>query len=375
MKIAITAGFFTKRNVNIDAGHCTKVVFSKLILLLCRPLRYQDSLMSNKLLLVFVGLWLFMQGLRAQNPSQPLRLPYLPPSSSVPAAPADSALLQGNVQVADSLAADARHADTLSTDTLMTADLVANASRHAGLPYYYLGFDLSEWLLRYPAGTTQHYMAGSPRVQGERWVIGILFTLLVLFSLLKRAFDKQLHLLVQAFFSKRVLSNINKEENLFTAWPFLLLFIEFGCIMGLFLYLAAQQYSQTVGRGITVFLSISAAVIVLYIFKIIVLRLVGFFFDVQKPVNEYIAILYLSYFNTSLLFIPLVIAFALSPANYAKYYVIMAFLIVLIVFIFQLIRASLTVLSQNRFSKVYLFLYFCTLEICPILVLIKAVGF
>ncbi|RYD70373.1 MAG: DUF4271 domain-containing protein, partial [Sphingobacteriales bacterium] len=115
--------------------------------------------------------------------------------------------------------------------------------------------------------------------------------------------------------------------------------------------------------------------IVLYVLKIVVLRLLGFFFDIQKPVNEYISILYLTYFNASLLFMPLVIAFALSPPQYGKFYMATAVVLLVIIFALQLIRAGINILSQNRFSKVYLLLYFCTLEICPILILIKAIGF
>jgi len=91
-------------------------------------------------------------------------------------------------------------------------------------------------------------------------------------------------------------------------------------------------------------------------------------------VGEYISILYLSYFNASLLFIPLVVAFALSPLKYGGVYIVLAFLLLGIIFAFQLLRAGITILSNNKFSRMHLFLYFCALEICPILILIKTIG-
>lgn len=220
------------------------------------------------------------------------------------------------------------------------------------------------------------YKGGEPIAHGERWVVASIAFLLILFAFLKNVFDKQLTVIVQSFFSNRVLGNINKEDNLFTSWPFLLLFVHFGFTVGLFFYLGAKHQGLNFANdGFQAFISISIGIIMLYTFKIVVLRLLGFFFNVQKPVNEYISILYLSYFNASLLFLPLVIAFALSPPQYGKFYMVISIILLFIIFAFQLIRAGINILSQNRFSKVYLILYFCTLEICPILILIKAIGF
>ncbi|MES2651749.1 MAG: DUF4271 domain-containing protein [Bacteroidota bacterium] len=220
------------------------------------------------------------------------------------------------------------------------------------------------------------FQDGNRIVKGELWIVLSIAFLLILFAFLKNAFDKQLMAIVQSFFSNRVLGNINKEDNLFTSWPFLLLFVHFGFTIGLFFYLAAKnQELPFADDGFQVFVSISIGIIVLYILKIVILRLLGFFFNVQKPINEYVSILYLTYFNASLLFMPLVIAFALSPPRYGKFYMASAVVLLIIIFAFQLIRAGINILSQNRFSKVYLLLYFCTLEICPILILIKAIGF
>ncbi len=220
------------------------------------------------------------------------------------------------------------------------------------------------------------FQEGNRIVKGELWIVLSIAFLLILFAFLKNAFDKQLMAIVQSFFSNRVLGNINKEDNLFTSWPFLLLFVHFGFTIGLFFYLAAKNQGLPFANdGFQVFVSISIGIIVLYILKIVILRLLGFFFNVQKPINEYVSILYLTYFNASLLFMPLVIAFALSPPQYGKFYMASAVVLLIIIFAFQLIRAGINILSQNRFSKVYLLLYFCTLEICPILILIKAIGF
>jgi hypothetical protein len=219
------------------------------------------------------------------------------------------------------------------------------------------------------------YRVGKPVPKGELWVVGFVLIMLVIFAILRISFSKQLTTIIHAFYSNRVLNNLNKEDNLFSSWPFVLLFIQFGFIIGMFLYLIAQYYQVSYGAGgFQFFVTISICIIILYVLKIFVLRIIGHLFNVQKPVHEYVSILYLSYFNLSLLFIPLVIAFALSPLKYGLYFIAISTVLVFITFFLQFIRAGYIILSNNRFSKVYLFLYFCALEICPILILIKAIG-
>jgi len=237
--------------------------------------------------------------------------------------------------------------------------------------------DLLGWQKKYSQfkKKANPYQLGKQIPKGNVGLLGFIFAMLVIFAVLKNAFSKQLSAIVESFFSNRILNNINKEDNLFSSWPFLLLFIQFGFILGMFFFLVAQYYDMYQAKhGFKFFFTISLTIIVFYALKLIILRFIGYLFNVQKPVGEYISILYLSYFNASLLFIPLVVAFALSPLKYGVIYIALAYLLLGVIFAFQLIRAGITILSNNKFSKMHLILYFCALEICPILILIKAIG-
>lgn len=236
--------------------------------------------------------------------------------------------------------------------------------------------DLDAWFKKYGKyKKANRFRMGNPLPRGNTWVLGFIVLLLVVFAVLRISFAKQMQSIVQSFYSNRGLNNLNKEDNLFSSWPFLFLFIQFGFTIGMFFYLVAQYYQLAyVHEGFRFFVSISILIIVLYTLKILLLRLLGHLFNVQKPVHEYVSILYLSYFNISLIFIPLVVAFALSPLKYGIYYIVISFILLAVIFTFQFIRAGINILSHYRFPKFYLFMYFCALEICPILILIKAIG-
>jgi hypothetical protein len=257
--------------------------------------------------------------------------------------------------------------DSLLSATILMDSILADVYSKAGK---------DPWYAVHNKGKKESlYKKGKPLPKGEVWVLSFIAFLLLVFAILKRYFARQLFAMLQAFFSNRVLNNLNKEDNLFTSWPFLLLFVQFGFTIGMFFYLVTQYYQVSYGAGgFQFYLTISVAIIILFTFKIILLKLLGHIFNIQKPVHEYIIILYLSYFNLSLLFIPLVVAFALTSLRYGLNYIILSLFIAGIIFTFQVFRAGINILSHYRFSKIYLFLYFCALEICPILILIKAVG-
>lgn len=282
----------------------------------------------------------------------------------------DSAALARQKFVTDSII---KHTWVLPDSLLDKTILLDSVEKEFLFP----SLDIISWQKKYQhlKRKANPYQLGSQIPKGNVGLLGFIFAMLVIFAILKNAFSKQLSAIVQSFFSNRILNNINKEDNLFSSWPFLLLFVQFGFVFGMFFFLVAQWRDMYQAKdGFKFFFTISITIILFYALKLVVLRFLGFLFNVQKPVGEYISILYLSYFNASLLFIPLVVAFALSPLKYGEVYIVLAVLLLGVIFAFQLLRAGVTILSNNKFSRMHLFLYFCALEICPILILIKTIG-
>ncbi len=241
--------------------------------------------------------------------------------------------------------------------------------------YTVKNLDFNAWAAKFPKKVSR-YDRGTPRPTGELWVIGVVLFLILFFAVIRFFFAKELGSIVQSFYSNQILGQINKEDNLFSSWPFVFLYLLFGLIIGMFLYLTGKylQLSYPV-EGFELFILLSASTIALFTVKIIALRLLGFLFDIRRLVREYVSILYLSYFNSALLFLPLVIAFSLTPNRYAGVYGYIGIIMLVVIFVLQFFRAGVNVLSNYRFPKVYLFIYLCALEFCPLIILFKALRF
>ncbi|MBC7746278.1 MAG: DUF4271 domain-containing protein [Flavobacterium sp.] len=273
-------------------------------------------------------------------------------------------------------------------DSLITADSLSMLWIKAGNPnrpnrfvdslinlYKVEKFDFQTWAKKFPkkSGISNK---GEARIMGERWVIITILCIILFFAILKNAFSKELSLIIESMFNNRTLNQISREDNLFSTWPFLFLYVLFGFTIGMFLYLCGQYLNLQINyKGFEWFLILSLVILGLFTLKIVVLRVLGFFFGVQKLVKEYVTLLYLSYFSIALIFLPLVIAFSLTPASYAGIYAYIAIFFVVGILSVQFIRLGRNILSTYHFSKIYLFIYLCALEICPLLILFKALRY
>lgn len=241
--------------------------------------------------------------------------------------------------------------------------------------YIVKNLDFVSWANQFKKRVS-HINQGQEKPKGETWIIGVILFLILFFSLIKFFFPSELNTIITAFYSNQILTRINKEDNLFNSWPFVFFYVLFGLIIGLYFYLSGKylQLSYPI-EGFELFLFLSVLVIGMFTLKIILLRFFGFLFDVNRIVREYVSVLYLSYFNTAILFLPVVIAFSLTSNRFAGIYSYIGIALLTVIFVIQFLRAGSNILSKYKFPKVYLIIYLCTLEFCPLIILFKALGY
>lgn len=235
----------------------------------------------------------------------------------------------------------------------------------------YTGFQF----LDIPSKSKSTVRDGRHRPTRDQWVIVIIISLLIYTALLNITLNKDVKTVFQSFYSKRVLSQAGKEEGYINFWSFVGLFLLFGLTFGLFLYqLATYNNTYYSIAGFRLFISLSLIILALFAVKFLVLKFLGFIFDINKLVGEYISILYLTYFNIAFVFLPVAVCFCLLDAKFIPYLLGVAILLIVVIFTWLYLRSSVNIISNIRFHKFYLIVYLCALEICPILILIKALN-
>jgi hypothetical protein len=284
----------------------------------------------------------------------------------------------GSMQVLDSviLATTARKKfveDSIAFQYIKYPDstLSAQAARQYLHEHLYRGNGFLD--IPYTAKSTLR--TGHTRQTRDQWIIIIIIGLLLYTAILNIALNKDIKNVFLSFYSKRALVQASKDDARINFWAFVGLFLLFGLTFGLFLYqLASYKGIYYSISGFRLFISLVLIILLLFAVKFLVLKFVGFIFDIQKVVTEYVSILYLTYFNIAFVFLPVTVCFSLLAAVFIKPMLIVALILIVIIFTWLYLRSSVNIISNFRFHKFYLFVYLCALEICPILILIKALN-
>lgn len=206
------------------------------------------------------------------------------------------------------------------------------------------------------------------------WIIVVLLLLLVGIGLVRIFFNSIFRKIISAYYNEQATQDISKEDSVVTSWPYIFLYVLFSFSLGLFLLIYVSSFRE--GHILTVenFFKVSGFVAALFVIKILLIRLLAWIFELQRTAREYVAVLYLIYFNSMLILIPVLLIVTFVPVFYFNFLLSLFAGVVSILFIYKFSVTAVRLLGQLKFSIFYLILYLCALEIAPILILVKALN-
>jgi len=262
-------------------------------------------------------------------------------------------------------------------DSIAMHYLIVDSTRNSHALDSMLKTSLYTVLLQPPAGLKkrEQVQTGRPRSLHDPWMIGVVAGLLIYTCLLNLFLGNDIKSVLQSFYNRHALSQTDKEGGLINSWAFLGLFLLFSLSLGLFLYQLSQYYNISYGlSGYQVFLGFSLAISLLLALKFIVLKFLGYVFDIGSVVSEYLTVLNLTYFNLAFVLLGVAVCFSLLSGRLIPALLTFTSILAAVIFVWQYLRNCLSIISDFRFHKFYLFIYLCALEICPVLILIKALN-
>jgi hypothetical protein len=204
------------------------------------------------------------------------------------------------------------------------------------------------------------------------WIIYVLLVFSFFISLIWYYLPERIVSLVNITPKARDYRNRDNSRSAETPGIVILLFliINYYFTLSLFLFLSTTSFNIVLGRMLTndYFLFFLVAVISYYAYRLIVIYFTGFIFNTAEVAAKQIK-LYVNIDNlTGLLYIPIIFLMIFLKTE------ILIYLGILILVFFQIYKWLQTFIlgkSIQGFSVLHLFMYLCTLEIVPLIVLIK----
>ncbi len=206
------------------------------------------------------------------------------------------------------------------------------------------------------------------------WFAIVLFFLIVGITTVKVFYQNIFRQLVEAVYSFAVTNQVVRDENLLVQRASVLLNVIFYCSSGLFFYWISVRYNWNhpiLNEGLLRFLFFAFVTAVFFTVKMLLLKLLGAIFNLDKPVAVFIFSIFLTNNLLGVLLVLITSFMAYLSGVSLINYVYLVLGILSLAFIFLLYRAFLISRTVQGYSLYYLILYFCTLEIVPIVLIIK----
>lgn len=193
------------------------------------------------------------------------------------------------------------------------------------------------------------------------WIFGLIFISILIYGIFIKAFYSKIKLIF-----KGVYSNI-------TVFPIsILLFVP---NFSLLIYAPLIYYNYLIYSPINshfgTYLLIVLVALTFFLIKYVLIYFFGLLFRLEALCSKYNFNHTLFFITDGLVLIPFVFLFYFLPNNLQFSILIASIIAISILFLFRLIRGFALVFKNTKASQFYLFVYLCTVEFLPIIIIYK----
>ncbi|RYY30864.1 MAG: DUF4271 domain-containing protein [Chitinophagaceae bacterium] len=196
--------------------------------------------------------------------------------------------------------------------------------------------------------------------------------LVLYFAILKLAFGKYLGNLFTLFFRVTMRQQQIREQLLQTPLPSLMLNILFAISAGMYLNLILFYYKLNPVQSFWVsFYYCVALICLLYLGKLLILKTMGWIFNVSNATNTYLFIVFLVNKMIGMFLLPFLFLLAFPHPALISGMVTLSFILVIALLMYRFIISYRPVRSEINVGRLHFIIYLCAFEIAPLLLIYK----
>lgn len=201
----------------------------------------------------------------------------------------------------------------------------------------------------------------------------ILSVVLILIVLSKHIFPRRFHQLGQAMGGETKLNLMLREWDPATSMPGTVFFFTYVLLLSKFLELLAQYFLAPEAEffRLQFYFQVLALAVAIILLRLVIKKIIAQLFKANEINRRNNANEFSFYLIATIVLFVALLAMLFQQGSTTFYLSIAVFIILLI---YNLLRSFFIGLAYARFSVLYLFLYLCTLEIVPFLLLLKTVS-
>lgn len=202
-------------------------------------------------------------------------------------------------------------------------------------------------------------------------VASVLLFAFVLFVWLYATNLKRLNQVIKAFYLTRLTNQSGRDELSLGNRVSIFLYVLFVVSFSLFIYQTAAYYGYKEENDVLFFFKLAFLICLVYGLKLLFVRFFGFIFQNQKESGDYSLMIFLFCNILGLFLLPIVVCMAFVKDVSPLIFIYSGLGVFVLLLLIRVLRGVLIGINSIRVSKFYLFLYLCTLEILPFVIMVK----
>ncbi len=208
--------------------------------------------------------------------------------------------------------------------------------------------------------------------QDKDFLFYFLCGLVLYFAILKLAFGKYLDNMFTLFFRVTMRQQQIREQLLQTPLASLLLNLLFAVSAGMYLNLILFYYKLNPAPAFWTSFSYCVALIcLLYLGKLLILKTMGWIFNVSNATNTYLFIVFLVNKMIGMFLLPFLFLLAFPHPVLISGMVTLSFILLIALLIYRFIITYRPVRSEINVGPLHFIIYLCAFEIAPLLLIYK----
>ena len=200
----------------------------------------------------------------------------------------------------------------------------------------------------------------------------VLLILLFYFAIVKLLFRKYLANLLTLFFRASMRQQQLREQVLQSPFPSLLLNILFLLSGGLYgAFLLRYYHYGNEDQLWRQFIFCLGTLALLYLVKFMILKVVGWIFNINRAVETYLFVVFLTNKIIGVFLLPFLLIISFSGQGMGEIAITLSLIMIGIFYIYRFIASYNTLHKEIKISGLYFFLYVCAFEVAPLMLIYK----
>lgn len=206
----------------------------------------------------------------------------------------------------------------------------------------------------------------------QDWYLGVLLFTVMMLGWIRLFFNKELKKFFMAAVDNQLSHKVYLEQNSLTQRAALLLNMVFVINLSFFIHLILHFHEiyPFGNNSVLSFFAVCGIIVLIYILKFVVYKILGTLFLAGKYFDEYIHQIFLYHKLFGIILFPLLTGMAYMPSDTKEILIYSGFLIFTLSVVLRIFR-GFQICFKSGVSLFYMILYLCTLEILPFAVLYK----